>query len=370
MALRHTVALNVATRVPVAVEVEEAVTIADTYAMPVASPVALTEATPDISHALARTTLSNLTTYTRNRSGGPPVGAEAAAVAIPDRSITHTVTSSDTLAGICLRYNVNSAVLKRYNSFFRDNVQSCRTLIIPCLSVPFHNTTPVPGFAATQVVQARWKNQDEWLPAQIVQRNTDGTYRLLYEGRYTLDQVPPSNIRATSVRADDEDIKRAFVVGQTMADIERAFSLGQISGASATSNDDTSVDADIESSFSLGQVAYAYTEGQALSRRKSVADIKPDADTQSAFSLGQRLASLERAFSLGQTSGASAVSDGDTSVDADTQSAFLLGQTSGALTDIERAFSLGQTSGASAMSDGDTSVDPDIERAFSLGQTA
>merc|ERR1712032_1650227 len=111
--------------------------------------------------------------------------------------------------------------------------------------------------------------------------------------------------------------------------------------------------------------------------------IKPDADTQSAFSLGQRLASLERAFSLGQTSGASAVSDGDTSVDADTQSAFLLGQTSGALTDIdrafslgqtsadtERAFSLGQTSGASAVSDGDAYVDPDIERAFSLGQTA
>ena len=44
------------------------------------------------------------------------------------------------------------------------------------------------------------------------------------------------------------------------------------------------------------------------------------------------------------------MSDGDTSVDADTQ----------------RAFSLGQTSGASAVSDGDAYVDPDIERAKML----
>merc|ERR1711915_527862 len=103
--------------------------------------------------------------------------------------------------------------------------------------------------------------------------------------------------------------------GQRLAGLERGFLLGQTSGASAVSDGDTSVD--VESSFSLGQVAYAYTQGQALSRRKSVADIKPDADTQSAFSLGQWLAGLERAFSLGQTSGASAVSDGDTSVDVE-----------------------------------------------------
>merc|ERR1719331_3804791 len=181
-----------------------------------------------------------------------------------------------------------------------------------------------------------------------------------------------------------------------MADIESAFSLGQTSGASATANDDTSVDADIESAFSLGQVASAYTQGQAFSRRKSVADIKPDADTQSAFSLGQRLAGLERAFSLGRTSGAVAAagpsvdddddlairmaeaagkgaawatadSNGDTAVDEDIKRAFVIGQT---MADIESAFSLGQTSGASATSNGDTSVDPDIERAFSLGQTA
>merc|ERR1719331_2217953 len=117
-----------------------------------------------------------------------------------------------------------------------------------------------------------------------------------------------------------------------MADIESAFSLGQTSGASATANDDTSVDADIESAFSLGQVASAYTQGQAFSRRKSVADIKPDADTQSAFSLGQRLVRLERAFSLGQTSGASATANDDTSVDADIESAFSLGQVASAYT--------------------------------------
>merc|ERR1712032_301498 len=152
---------------------------------------------------------------------------------------------------------------------------------------------------------------------------------------------------------------------------------------------------DIESAFSLGQVASAYTQGQAFSRRKSVADIKPDADTQSAFSLGQRLVRLERAFSLGQTSGAVAAagpsvddddlairmaeaagkgaawatadSNGDTAVDEDIKRAFVIGQT---MADIESAFSLGQTSGASATANDDTSVDADIESAFSLGQVA
>ena len=45
--------------------------------------------------------------------------------------IEHTVMSSDTLQGICLRYRVSALDLRRYNLFSGNNIQCKKTLRIP-----------------------------------------------------------------------------------------------------------------------------------------------------------------------------------------------------------------------------------------------
>ena len=79
-------------------------------------------------------------------------------------------------------------------------------------------------FAVGQVVQAKWKQQAKWLPAQIKRINGDGTCRILYEDRRALESVPLKNIRsvADTSSADSDDVGTPSKAGATTVEPDAA----------------------------------------------------------------------------------------------------------------------------------------------------
>merc|ERR1712037_1032671 len=80
---------------------------------------------------------------------------------LPERvMITHKVLKTDTLQGICLRYNVKKSVIKKHNDFLKDRVHLRKVLTFPAdpqsASVPVVEPTLTPGQLLRKRIRAAY----------------------------------------------------------------------------------------------------------------------------------------------------------------------------------------------------------------------
>jgi hypothetical protein len=73
--------------------------------------------------------------------------------------LEHTVVPSDTLIGICLRYKVSQAVLRRHNSFPGENFRLCETLRIPAAAMAMRGAAVQPQARTPEVLLQEFRNR-------------------------------------------------------------------------------------------------------------------------------------------------------------------------------------------------------------------
>lgn len=86
-------------------------------------------------------------------------GADSGVIAEHQEFIEHVVLPSDTLAGICLRYKVKPAILKRYNQFFGENIQTVKVIKVPAAHL--HGTVFHPQMKTKEVVLQTFRNKTD-----------------------------------------------------------------------------------------------------------------------------------------------------------------------------------------------------------------
>ena len=134
--------------------------------------------------------------------------AEANAPAPPPPSppvpefLTHTVMPSDTLIGICLKYKVSQAQLRRFNSFTGENFRLCKELRIPTQHMARQGV----------VVQPQERTRDVTLQDF---RNATGLDAI--EARLYLDDADWEVAKATAAWAADEQWEQSSSATEKIA---------------------------------------------------------------------------------------------------------------------------------------------------------